>query len=305
MAVYTPVGEAALERFLAGYRLGALRRFAPIPEGIDNTNYLLEAASGRYVLTLFEHRVNPADLPFFVGLMDYLAARGAPCPAPVRRRDGRRLAPLAGRTALVVTFLEGERDPWARRAIGEALARLHLAGSGFPLKRRNELGPQGWRRLAARTSARAGEVAAGLAERIDAALRGLADAWPANLPGGAIHADLFPDNAVFRDGAVSGIYDFYFACTDQFAYDLAIAQAAWAVDAEGRFDAGAAAELQEGYESARPLEPAELSALPVLRRGAALRFLLTRLHDRLYPAPAALMTPKDPLEYLRRLEELA
>ena len=305
MAVYTPVGDAALERFLSGYRLGALLRFEPIPEGIDNTNYLLEASSGRYVLTLFENRIDPADLPFFVDLMDYLAVRGVPCPAPVRRRDGTSLAPLAGRTALIVTFLEGERDPRAFRAIGEALARLHLAGAGFPLSRDNDLGPEGWRRLAALTSCRADEVAPGLARRIAEALAELAGTWPEGLPGGAIHADLFPDNAVFRDGAVSGIFDFYFACTDALAYDLAIAQVAWTVDLDGRFDADAAAEMQEGYEAVRPLEPAELSALSKLRRGAALRFLLTRLHDCLYPAPAALMTPKDPLEYLRKLDGLS
>ncbi len=305
MAVYTPVGEAALERFLAGYRLGVVRRFKPIPEGIDNTNYLLEASSGRYVLTLFENRIDPADLPFFVDLMDYLAVRGVPCPAPVRRFDGTKLAPLAGRTALIVTFLEGERDPGAFRAIGEALARLHLAGAAFPSSRANDLGPEGWRRLAALTSGRADEVAPGLARRAAEAVTELAGDWPEGLPGGAIHADLFPDNAVFRDGAVSGIYDFYFACTDALAYDLAITQVAWTVDPEGRFDAGAAAEMQQGYEAVRLLEPAELRALPKLRRGAALRFLLTRLHDWLYPAPATLMTPKDPLEYLRKLDGLS
>ena len=305
MAVYTPVGDAALERFLAGYRLGGVRRFEPIPEGIDNTNYLLEASSGRYVLTLFESRLDPADLPFFVDLMDYLAVRGVPCPAPVRRCDGTALSSLAGRPALVVTFLEGERAPGAFRAIGEALARLHLAGDGFPLKRANDLGPEGWRRLAALTSARADEVAPGLSLRISETLSELTRDWPEALPSGPIHADLFPDNAVFRNGAVSGIYDFYFACTDALAYDLAIAQVAWTVNPEGHFDARAAAEMQEGYEAARPLEPAELGALPGLRRGAALRFLLTRLHDWLNPAPAALVTPKDPLEYLRKLDGLS
>ena len=305
MAVYTPVADAALERFLTGYRLGAVLRFEPIPEGIDNTNYLLEASSGWYVLTLFESRINPADLPFFVDLMDYLAVRGVPCPAPVPRIDGTRLAPLAGRPALIVTFLEGERDPGAFRAIGEALARLHLAGGGFPSSRSNDLGPEGWRRLAALTCARADEVAPGLARRIAEMLKELAGIWPAGLPDGAIHADLFPDNAVFRDGKVSGIYDFYFSCTDMLAYDLAIAQVAWTMSPAGQFDARAAAEMQEGYEAARPLEAAELGALATLRRGAALRFLLTRLHDWLHPAPAALMTPKDPLEYLRKLDGLS
>ena len=305
MAVYTPVGEAALERFLADYRLGDVQRFEPIAEGIDNTNYLLETSSGKYVLTLFESRIDPADLPFFVELMDYLAVRSVPCPAPVRRSDGTSLSSLAGRKALIVTFLEGERDPGAFRAIGEALARFHLAGEGFPSRRPNDLGPAGWRRLAGLTSDRADEVAPGLARQISGILETLTLTWPESLPDGAIHADLFPDNAVFRDGAVSGIYDFYFACTDALAYDLAIAQVAWTVDMEGRFDARAGARMQEGYEAVRPLEPAELQALPTLRRGAALRFLLTRLHDWLYPAPAALMTPKDPLEYLRKLEGLS
>ncbi len=305
MAVYTPVDEVMLERFLAGYRLGSLQHFEPIPEGIDNTNYLLEASSGRYVLTLFERRVDPKDLPFFVDLMDYLAVRGVPCPAPVRRRDGSTLAPLGGRMALIVTFLEGGRDPAAFRAVGGALARLHLAGAGFPAARANDLGPEGWRRLAALTAARADEVAPGLARRIGDALADLNGTWPTKLPIGAIHADLFPDNAVFTDGAISGIYDFYFACTDALAYDLAVTQVAWTVDPDGRFDAQAAAEMQEGYEAVRPLESAELDALPKLRRGAALRFLLTRLYDWLYPEPAALMIPKDPLEYLRKLDGLS
>jgi len=302
MAVYTPVGAAALERFLNGYNLGRLLRFDPIPEGIDNTNYLLEASSGRYVLTLFENRIRAADLPFFVALMDHLATRGAPCPAPVRRRDGGTLSPLAGRTALVVTFLEGERDSGAFRAIGEALAGLHLAGADFGHVRANDLGPQGWRRLVGMTQDRAGEVLPGLAGRISGALAEIAETWPQSLPTGPIHADLFPDNAVFRDGAVSGIYDFYFACTDALAYDLAIAQVAWTVDSQGRFDMQAAAEMQKGYEAVRPLAPAEIRALPGLRQGAALRFLLTRLYDWLHPSPAVLMTPKDPVEYLRKLD---
>ncbi|MCY3980366.1 MAG: homoserine kinase [Alphaproteobacteria bacterium] len=305
MAVYTPVGEDALERFLAGYRLGSLQRFEPIPEGIDNTNYLLEASSGRYVLTLFENRLDQANLMFFVDLMDYLSARDIPCPVPIRRINGVSLTPLAGRTALIVTFLEGEQDPSAFRAIGEALARLHLAGTGFPSTRINDLGLEGWRHLAAQTSCRADDLVPGLAERIADTLTDLSATWPEGLPSGAIHADLFPDNAVFRKGLISGIYDFYFACTDAFAYDLAITQVAWVMDPEGRFDAAAAVEVEKGYEAIRPLEAAESLALPVLRRGAALRFLLTRLYDWLYPAPAAVMTLKDPLEYLRKLDGLS
>ncbi len=305
MAVYTPVGAAALEQFLNGYNLGRLLRFDPIPEGIDNTNYMLEASSGRYVLTLFEDRIRAADLPFFVALMDHLANRGAPCPAPVRRRDGGTLSPLAGRTALIVTFLEGERDSRAFRAIGEALGRLHLAGADFRHVRANDLGPEGWRRLSAMTQDRADDVSPGLAGRISGALAEIAEHWPAGLPTGPIHADLFPDNAVFRDSAVSGIFDFYFACTDALAYDLAITQVAWTVDPEGRFDMQAAVEMQKGYEAVRPLAPPEIRALPELRRGAALRFLLTRLHDWLHPSPAVLMTPKDPVEYLRKLDGLS
>ncbi len=305
MAVYTPVGGEELERFLAGYALGPVRRLEPIPEGIDNTNYLLETAAGRHVLTLFERRIRPRDLPFFVALMEHLAAGGAPCPMPVRRRDGAALVPLAGRTALIVTFLEGERDPTAFGPIGAALARLHLAGAGFRPARANDLGFEGWRRLAGITRERADEVAPGLAHRIGQALGELEGRWPEGLPTGAIHADLFPDNAVFRNGAVSGIYDFYFACTDSLAYDLAIAQLAWAAEPDGRFDGGAADELAQGYESVRPLAPEERRALAQLRRGAALRFLLTRLHDWLFPAPAVLLAPKDPLEYLRKLDGLA
>lgn len=304
MAVYTPIDRAGLDRILAGYDLGEVLDFRPIPEGVENTNYELGTARGRFVLTLFERRVRIRDLPFFISLMEHLAGRGIPCPVPVPRRDGGRLSHYADRAALIVTFLPGRADPTAHRAIGGALADMHLAGAGFAPTRGNDLGPAGWRRLAASIGKEADRFAPGLHRRITGELDALLRHWPDNLPVGAIHADLFPDNAFIEDGRVTGIFDFYFACTDALAYDLAITQVAWAMDGDGRLDRAAMRELEAGYSRRRPLEPAERDALPCLRHGAALRFLLTRLHDALHPAPGALVSPKDPLEYLRKLDGL-
>ena len=304
MAVYTPVDRVGLDRILAAYDLGEVLGFRPIPEGIENTNYELRTTCGRYVFTLFERRVHVGDLPFFIAFMEHLAGGGIPCPVPVRRRDGGRLSHYTDHAVLIVTFLPGRPDSTAHRAIGRALADMHLAGADFIPTRVNDLGPAGWRRLAASIGEDADRFAPGLHRRVTGELDALRRHWPDHLPVGAIHADLFPDNVFMKDGRVTGIFDFYFACTDALAYDLAIAQVAWAMDSEGRLDRTAMRELEAGYDRRRPLTPVERNALPCLRRGAALRFLLTRLHDALHPAPDALVSPKDPLEYLRKLDGL-
>lgn len=306
MAVYTEVSDEELARFIASYDLGALLSYKGIAEGVENTNYLVHTAKGPFFLTLFEKRVAPADLPFFLGLMEHLAKAGLTCPTPVRDGKGRMLRKLAGKPAAIVTFLEGVwiRRPQARhcRAVGEAMARLHLAGHGFKLKRANALGVGGWRPLYTRFRARAEEVATGLSSIIERELDDLEASWPADLPRGIIHADLFPDNVFFLGETLSGLIDFYFACNDWLAYDVAIALNAWCFDADHTFDIGKGRALLAGYQSARPLEPAERAALPLLARGAALRFLLTRAHDWLHTASDALVSRKDPQEYLRRLE---
>ena len=311
MAVYTQVSDEALAAFLAEYDLGAPLSFKGIAEGVENSNYYLETETGRYILTLFEKRVNAADLPYFVGLKQHLAAKGFPCPEPIPARDGEALRSLEGRPALVVSFLEGlspRRPNVAQcRALGEGMARMHLALADFAMVRENSLGPAAWPRLWAGREADADALQPGLGALISGDLAGIAAARPQSLvlPRGTIHADLFPDNAFFLGDTFTGAIDFYFACTDALAYDLAVCLNAWAFEDGGgssldyNFSKGAA--LIAGYESVRPLEPAERDALPVLARGAALRFFLTRFVDW-YSTPAgALVKPKNPLEYAGRL----
>ncbi len=305
MAVYTEVEPGELRRFLAAYDLGELVALVGIREGVENTNFRLETTLGRFILTIYEKRVDPADLPFFLGLMLHLAEHGLPCPLPVRGRDGAMLRRLAGKPAAIVSFLEGKSvrriEPVHCAAVGGALASLHLAGRGFPLRRPNALGPEGWRRLLEATGARADEVAPGLAQELAAELETLERRWPGGLPAGVIHADLFPDNVFFEGERVSGLIDFYFACDDLLAYDLAICLNAWCFESDGAFNVTKARALLVGYEARRALLPEEIEALPILARGAALRFLATRLYDWLNRVPGALVKPKDPLEYLAKL----
>lgn len=305
MAVYTAVDEAELARFLAAYDLGEPLSLVGITEGVENTNYRLETTLGRFILTIYEKRVDPADLPFFLGLMLHLAEHGLPCPLPVRGRDGAMLRTLAGKPAAIVSFLDGRSvrriEPGHCAAVGGALAAMHLAGRGFALHRANALGPSGWRRLLEASRSRADEVAEGLAGELEVELETLERAWPRGLPEGVIHADLFPDNVFFEGERVSGLIDFYFACDDILAYDLAICLNAWCFETDGAFNVTKARALLTGYRARRSLAPGEVEALPVLARGAALRFLSTRLYDWLNRVPGALVKRKDPLEYLAKL----
>lgn len=305
MAVYTAVSGPALEAFLAGYALGGVISLLPIAEGVENSNYLLRCDAGRFILTLFERRVDPAELPWFLGLMEHLATHGITCPQPVRGRDGEALRMLCGRPACLTTFVPGR---WPRRvtaaqceAVGEALARLHLAGAGYAPVRVNALGPAGWAPLLARCGPDADEVAPGLYAELAAALDHVLARWPDDLPRGHIHADLFPDNAFFEGERLTGIIDFYFAATDLLAYDLAICLNAWCFGEGLRPLPSRCRALLAGYERVRPLSAAEHAALPVLCQGAALRFLLTRLYDWLNTPDDALVTRKDPLAYRARL----
>ncbi|TCK23262.1 homoserine kinase [Ancylobacter aquaticus] len=306
MAVYTDVSPEELEAFLATYDLGRLRAFKGIAEGVENSNYLLQTEAGSFILTLYEKRVNPADLPFFVGLMEHLATRGIDCPQPVRNREGIALGTLAGRPALIATFLLGTsvRRPTAANcaALGAALAGLHKAGADFTaLHRANALSVAGWRPLYEQARDRADIVSPGLSTLIADELSVLEARWPAGLPAGVIHADLFPDNVFFTDGRLSGLIDFYFGCNDLLAYDVAICLNAWCFEPDGAFNQTKGRALLAAYQAERPLGADEIAALPLLARGAALRFLLTRLVDWLNVPPGALVRPHDPLEYLRKL----
>ena len=305
MAVYTEVSDGDLEKFVAAYDIGRVVACKGIAEGVENSNYLLQTDRGLYILTLYEKRVAKADLPFFLGLMDHLAAKGLACPTPIRARDGQVLRELMRRPAAIIGFLRGM---WPKRIlvthcaqVGEALARLHLAGADFPMRRANALTLAGWKKLFEDCRARADEVKKGLAEELARELADLAAHWPSGLPEGVIHADLFPDNVFFLDDQLSGMIDFYFACNDAFAYDLGICLNAWCFERDGSFNATKARALVRGYTQTRPVTPAEVEVLPILARGGALRFLLTRLYDWLHHPAGAFVQPKDPVEYLKKL----
>ncbi len=305
MAVYTEVTSTELDAFLADYPLGALMSCKGIAEGVENSNFLLHTQAGRFILTLYEKRVASDDLPFFLGLMEHLAARGITCPQPVRTSGGETLGRLAGRHAVIVTFLDGvwikQPGPVHCRQLGGALAHLHGAGADFGLRRNNALSVSAWPALFGSASDGADRVSPGLAAETRAELDFLHEHWPTGLPEGVIHADLFPDNVFFLQDRLSGLIDFYFACTDALAYDLSVCLNAWCFDASGAFDHDNGQALLEGYGAVRPLQPAEVEALPVLARGSALRFMLTRLVDWLNVPEGALVRPKDPLEYLGKL----
>jgi homoserine kinase type II len=305
MAVYTDVADDELRGFISCYDIGEVLSCKGIAEGVENSNFLVTTERGNFILTLYEKRVAPEDLPFFIALMEHLAAHGVACPTPVKGRDGIALRELCGRPAAVVTFLSGM---WPRRiqpfhcaAVGAVLAALHRAGTSFGMTRANDLSVAGWQRLYEACRVRAAEVQPGLAGELETDLARVQAEWPHDLPVGVIHADLFPDNVFFREREVSGLIDFYFACTDFLAYDLAICLNAWCFEADGSFNVTKARLLLEGYRRTRPLSSAELAALPLLARGSALRFLLTRLFDWLNQPAGALVRPKDPFEYLRKL----
>ncbi|HEY1475112.1 MAG TPA: homoserine kinase [Pseudolabrys sp.] len=305
MAVYTDVTADDLNEFLVGYELGELRSYKGIAEGVENSNFLVHTSAGNFILTLYEKRVAASDLPFFLALMEHLAARGITCPQPVKNKQGGMLGKLAGRPAAIVTFLDGL---WIRRpnaghcaAVGEALAGLHLAGKDFPNKRANALSIGSWRGLYEHANGRGDSVRPGLCAEIAKELDALEKSWPRDLPDGVIHADLFPDNVFFLGDKLSGLIDFYFACTDTLAYDVAICLNAWCFEPDHSYNVTKGRALLKSYGKVRALSAAERAALPVLARGAAMRFLLTRLVDWLAVPDGALVKPKDPLEYFRKL----
>lgn len=305
MAVYTDISEVELAEFLRDYDIGELLSYKGIAEGVENSNFLVHASTGAYILTLYEKRVNPDDLPFFLELMQHLSDKGIRCPLPVRQRSGAAIGELAGRPAALVTFLEGM---WMRRPtvdhcreVGAVLAAMHMAGEDFPLRRHNALTVDGWRPLWNRAAARADEIETGLAEEVETDLGLLEKKWPTDLPVGVIHADLFPDNVFFLGKRLSGLIDFYFACTDILAYDVATCLNAWCFEKDNSFNLTKGMAMLNAYMAVRPLSPREVEMLPLLAHGSALRFMLTRAYDWLNTPEGSLVVKKDPLEYLRKM----
>jgi homoserine kinase type II len=306
MAVYTDVAAEELAEFLSGYDIGEILSYKGIAEGVENSNFLLHTRAGTFILTLYEKRVARGDLPFFLSLMTHLASHGINCPQPLKNKSGEALGTLAGRPAAIINFLEGiwPRKPNAVQCagVGQALAKMHLAARDFPMSRANALSVSGWRPLFDAAAPRADQLQHGLRAFLSAELDHLeSDIWPRNLPHGVIHADLFPDNVFFLGEKLSGIIDFTFACNDILAYDVAICLNAWCFESDHSFNVTKARAFLNAYSRERTLSADEQDALPLLARGAAMRFLLTRLVDFLNVPPGALVRPKDPLEYVRKL----
>lgn len=310
MAVYTHVSDEDLTVFLSEYDIGTPISFKGIAEGVENSNYYLETSKGRFILTLFEKRVDAEDLPYFVALKRHLSAKGFPCPQPILARNGEALQTLSGRPAIIISFLEGlspkTPDIPQCRQLGAGLARMHLALADFKMTRANTLGPKSWPGLWSGLESAADTLQPGLSALIEDELETLGEtehAWR-ELPQGTIHADLFPDNAFFLGETFSGVIDFYFACTGALAYDLGICINAWCFEddtANAKYNVKKSRALIEGYESERPLSVEEKRHFPSLARGAAIRFFITRLIDLQEIRPDALVTPKTPLEYAYRL----
>ncbi len=306
MAVYTEVTAEDLDALLDRYAIGALRSCKGIAEGVENSNFLIGTDRGQFILTLYEKRVSPDDLPFFLGLMEHLAQTGVSCPTPVHDRKGQVLQSLAGKPAAIVTFLPGyslrKPQPAHCHALGAALASLHESGLAFKLTRKNALSLEGWEKIFSSISDLPDRLCPDMTNNIASQLDHLREKWPEELPAGVIHADLFPDNVFFLNDNLSGVIDFYFACNDLLAYDLAICLNAWCFEFDRSFNVTKARALIGGYNSKRKLKAEEIEALPLLARGAALRFLLTRLYDWFNTPETALVKRKDPLEYWRKLQ---
>lgn len=305
MAVYTKVSEQSAAEFLRAYDIGTFKSIHGIKQGVENSNYLLTTSEAQYILTLYEKRTRKEDLPFFLGLMEHVARKGVSAPLPIRTRQEEILGELEGRPAAITSFLKGKMTPRIIPEecfeLGKGLAAFHVAAGDFAMHRSNALSLPGWERLLEATLPRANEVEPGLASILAKEMEFLRAHWPKDLPFGVIHADLFPDNVFFQDSKLCGLIDFYFACEDFLAYDLAICLNAWCFENKMSFNITKAGALIRGYNQVRPLSRQELDALPVLARGSALRFHLTRLYDWLNQVPGALVRPKDPVDYLGRL----
>lgn len=313
MAVYTHLTEDDIKTHLAKFDIGELIAWHGITEGVENSNFFIKTTTNKYILTLFEKRVNPADLPFFIGVMEQLAARGISCPKPIVAKNSEVVITLKERPAAIISFLEGKGVRRIRNThmalLGDVLAHMHKGIEGFALKRPNTMALPEWKTLAAKVIGNAGKIFDGLDTLIEKEIHFLEKYWPqpGALPSGVIHADLFPDNVFYveqgTDVHMGGVIDFYFACNDFFMYDLAITMNAWCFESmHHEFNITRTSLLLRGYNQVRQISPEELEALPILARGAALRFLLTRCYDWLNPAPGAMVNAKDPKEYLRKLQ---
>jgi homoserine kinase type II len=306
MAVYTTLSAADLAALIGEYDVGQLVSAKGIAEGVSNSNWLVETTGGRFILTMYEARVAVADLPFFLGLLDHLAAKGSPVPRTIHDSAGAAFRLIDDKAVALIEFLPGVSvdapNAAQARAVGEALAHVHVDAADFPEERPNAMTLPQWRKLFEGCGTEGlRSIDPGLPELVASELTFLSANWPDSLPRSVIHADLFPDNVLLLGDKVTGLIDFYFACTDVTAYDLAVTHSAWCFAKDGTFKPDVAEALIAGYVARRELSPGEWNALPLLARGAALRFVATRAYDWLHTPADALVTRKDPMDFVRRL----
>lgn len=305
MAVYTNITEEQLEELLNQYSIGCPKALHKITKGIENSNFILETTLGKYILTIYEKRIDTSDLPFFLQLKQYLAQQQFPCPEPIKTTDDQLIVTVASKPAAIISFLTGKEIFQVRTIhcyeVGKALALLHQQSQGFSMQRANDFGLNRWQIMTESLACNADRLHPGLKDFLLQEMDYLQTNWPTELPTGIIHADLFPDNVFFTNNQFSGMIDFYFACNDLLAFDIAICLNAWCYEPNGEFNITKSQQLIAGYQQHRPLSSEELAALPILASGAAMRFLLTRLNDWIYPSENALVVPKDPMEYYHKL----
>ncbi|ANU08592.1 homoserine kinase [Paraurantiacibacter namhicola] len=307
MAVYTHLTTEEIGQLLQHYDVGELRSAKGIAEGVSNSNWIVETTAARFILTIYEERTEREGLPFFLGLLDHLSAKGSPVPRTIHDRDGAAFREVRGKPVALIEYLPGvslsHPDAAQAEAVGRALAQLHLDAADFAGRRANTLGPAQWQDMLHDCGdAQLAAIDAALAEAVERHLAPIVREWPQGLPSGIIHADLFPDNVLTLGQDVTGLIDFYFACDGMYAYDLAVTHAAWSFDAHGEYRAQIGAALLAGYHAVRPVSEEERAALPLLARGAAMRFIATRAHDWIHTPPDALVVRKDPMDFVRRLE---
>ena len=309
MAVYTKLNQNKIEEILSNYSLGKLDSFKGIEEGIENTNYFLSVNKKKFILTIYEKRVKPSDLPFFSDLMSSLNKANFKCPAPISNNNNKTITNFGGKKLMIVSFLEGKAkqnlSPTNCKSIGSEIAKMHELTKNLKLKRQNDLSINSWRKLFNSVKDKCENIHKDLPKLIEENLNDVEKNWPKNLPKGIIHADLFHDNIFFIKDKFSGVIDFYFSCEDFFAFEIAICFNALCFDglkSNLSFNVTKAKNFIDGYTSVRKLSHEELHNLKVLSQGAALRFLLTRVFDALNKVEGAIVKIKDPMEYLKRLE---
>ena len=309
MAVYTKLSDKDLKNFFLKYNLGELLNYKGIEEGIENTNYSIKTDVGKFVLTVYEKRVEEKDLPFFMGLMKNLFDANFPSPEPLINKNGNYITEIANKKAAVVTLLDGSvkknLNPDSCREVGIYAAKLHTITKNLAGKRENKLSINSWRNIYKNIQKDCSKIHPNLDKIIDRNLDEIENKWPKNIPSGIIHADLFPDNIFFKGNKLVGIIDFYFSCYDFYAFEIAICLNALCFEGKNEnlsFNITKAKKFIEGYSSIRKLNEEEKESLKTLCQGAAIRFLLTRVFDYLNITKGALVKIKDPIEYLKRLE---